>query len=531
VHLALLAAPAAGRAAPPSLTYLFPAGAPQGKTVEVTAGGTFARWPVQAWTDRKDVEIKAAKDKGKLTVAVAAEAVPGVCWVRLHDEQGASELRPFLIGSLPEAMEKEPNDEPARPQTLDGLPLVVNGRLDKAGDVDCFAVRLRRGDTLVASLEAHRTLGSPMDAVLQVLSADGFVLEENNDDHELDPQLVFTAPKEDTYLVRTFAFPAVPDSGIRFAGGETYIYRLTLTTGGFGDHPFPLAVARGESATVEVCGWNIPAAAKRLTVKAEMTGPVTLWHRQLANTLPVLVEPHPCLVEAEPNQRDKPQSVMLPLTISGRIDSPSDIDVYKFPAKKGRRVFFRLDARSVGSLLDPLLRLTDGSGKRLAQADDSTTGKAGERDAVLTFTVPQDGGYRLEVHDQSHHGGRRHFYRLRAVGVEPDYALTVAADRFVFTLSKPLEIPVTVTRRDGFAGDIEISVEGLPASVTAKPVRAAGAGSKSVILRLEAKGKPVSTAFRIVGRVAGQTDLTRTATAARIKLPETTPYLWLTLTK
>jgi hypothetical protein len=85
-------------AAPPALTYLFPAGAQQGKTVEVIAGGTFARWPVQVWTDRKDVTIKAAKDKGKLSVTIAAESTPGICWVRLHDEQGASELRPFFIG-------------------------------------------------------------------------------------------------------------------------------------------------------------------------------------------------------------------------------------------------------------------------------------------------------------------------------------------------------------------------------------------------------------------------------------------------
>jgi hypothetical protein len=431
----------------------------------------------------------------------------------------------------PEVVEGEPNDEPAKPQTLPALPVIVNGRLGKAGDVDCFAIRLRKGDTLVASLEAQRTLGSPMDAVLQVLSAAGFVLEENNDDHELDPQVVFTAPKEDTYLVRTFAFPEVPDASIRLAGGDTYIYRLTLTTGGFGDHAFPLAVARGAPANVEAFGWNIPAAAKKLTVKTEAAGPVTLWHPKLANTLPVLVEPHRCVVEAEPNERGKPQTVTLPVTISGHIDAPGDIDLYEFTAKKGQRLSFRIDARSVGSQLDPLLRLTDRVGKRLAQADDATSGKAGGRDAVLVFSVPQDGSYRLEVHDQNRQGSRRHFYRLRAVGLEPDYSLTVAADRFLLETGKPLEIPVTVMCRDGFVRDIDITVEGLPASVTAKPVRSTGGGSKTATLRLETKGEAVSAAFRIVGRAAGKEDLIRTAVAPRIKLPETTLYLWLTVKK
>src|SRR5579885_710126 len=189
--LVLSAWPAAGRAAPPALTYLYPAGAQRGQTVEVTAGGTFERWPVRAWVDRPGVEVRAAKERGKLTVAVARDAIPGVCWLRLYDEQGASGLRPFVVGTLPEVQEQEPNDTPASAQVLPSASVVVNGRLQKAGDVDAFAIRLHKGQTLVASLEANHTLGSPLDGVLQVRSADGFVLAQNNDEHGLDPQVVF----------------------------------------------------------------------------------------------------------------------------------------------------------------------------------------------------------------------------------------------------------------------------------------------------------------------------------------------------
>ena len=101
----------------------------------------------------------------------------------------------------------------------------VNGRLAKAGDVDGFAVSLTRGQTLVASLEAERPLGSPMDAVLQVVSPEGLVLAQNDDDVGRDPRIVFEAPSTGTYIVRLFAFPAKPDSSIRFAGGT----RLSCT--------------------------------------------------------------------------------------------------------------------------------------------------------------------------------------------------------------------------------------------------------------------------------------------------------------
>src|SRR6266542_3612683 len=126
-------APSSATAAPPDVTYLYPAGARRGTTVEVTAAGTFERWPVGGWASTRGVEVKASKQRGQLTVTVAADAQPGVCWIRLHDEQGASSLRPFLIGTLPEVLEREPNDEPAKAQSLGAGNVTVNGRLEKPG--------------------------------------------------------------------------------------------------------------------------------------------------------------------------------------------------------------------------------------------------------------------------------------------------------------------------------------------------------------------------------------------------------------
>jgi len=175
---------AVASAAPPKLDYLFPAGGQRGTTVIVTATGTFERWPVQAWAENKGVEVKAGKTSGQLSITIAADAEPGVTWIRLYDMQGTSVARPFFVGVLPEVLEKEPNDDPKKPHLLEQSS-VVNGRLDKQNEVDTFAIKLTKGQTLVASLEAHRTLRSPMDGVLQVLSADAFVLEQSDDYHGL----------------------------------------------------------------------------------------------------------------------------------------------------------------------------------------------------------------------------------------------------------------------------------------------------------------------------------------------------------
>ena len=46
----------------------------------------------------------------------------------------------IVVTEKPELSEKEPNDLLTQAQPVTGLPAVVNGRLDKAGDVDSCCV-------------------------------------------------------------------------------------------------------------------------------------------------------------------------------------------------------------------------------------------------------------------------------------------------------------------------------------------------------------------------------------------------------
>src|SRR5262249_10583750 len=123
-------------AAPPELKHLFPPGGGRGQVVEVTASGSFERWPLEVWADEPGVVFELGSEKGKLTARIAPDALPGVRLVRFYDESGASAPRPFVVGTLPEAVESEPNDEPGKAQDVKALPVVVNGRLGKRGDVD-----------------------------------------------------------------------------------------------------------------------------------------------------------------------------------------------------------------------------------------------------------------------------------------------------------------------------------------------------------------------------------------------------------
>jgi hypothetical protein len=514
IQLTLLVASALP-AAPPKLDYFYPAGAQRGEKVEIVAAGTFTRWPVQVHVEGSGITVEPAKASGKLVVAAANDAVPGPYWIRLYDAEGATVARPFIVGTLSEINEQEPNDDPKKPQLIKQPAVVVNGRLEKLGDVDTYAVKLAKGQTLVASVEAHRVLRSPIDTVLQILSADGFVLEQNDDYHGFDPQVAFEAPRDETYLVRVFAFPAVPDSSVRFFGKENAVYRLTLTTGPFVDTPYPLAVTRSTRADVQLIGWNIPDALRRYHVAAtDQVGSLTLFEPRIANPFSVRVEPHAVVTRTEAT-REKPQSLTVPVTVTGKLERRGAVDVFEFNAKKGEKLGLRAEALTLGFPLDPVLRVADAAGKTLAQTKPGALGA----DASLDYTVPRNGAYRLEISDLSGGGGPRYLYRLRAAPLAPDFDLKIASDTVTVSGSKQLEIPITVTRVAGHSGDIGFSIVGLPKEITAI------ATAKGLTLTAEGKA-PFSGPMRIVGTATGGT--TRFAQATVAELGRTTDALSLT---
>jgi len=518
-------------AKPPTLTDLFPAGAARGRTAAVNASGAFDHWPAQVWIEGRGVEMRAEKEKGRLWVTVAADAPPGLRWVRLYDEEGATALRPFIVGSLPEIVEAEPNDEPRAPHGLSVGSATVNGRLSKAGDVDGFAVTLLRGQTLVADLEAARHLGSPMDAVLQVVSTDGFVLAQNDDDVGRDPRIIFEAPAAGSYIVRLFAFPAKPDSSIQFAGGNAFVYRLTLTTGGYLDYAFPLAVGRGGPRTLEAIGWNIPHDLRALPiVENDASDTISVFHPSLADTARVRQVPFATAVESEPNDAARPQAIAGTVALSGRIDPAGDQDVFCISLRKGDKRLFRVESRALGRPLDPVLRVVDAGGKILAESDDAGRNS---RDLERSFTAPADGEYRLVVRDLNGRGGPRFAYLLSVLGPQPDFALNLTADRFELTPRKATKIAVAVQRQDGFAEPIEIVVEGLPAEVSAKPImsKPGDASARSVTLELSADDCACSGPFRITGTTTKAPRTSHRATVAVTGFDANSPWLWVTVRK
>jgi len=347
------------------------------------------------------------------------------------------------------------------------------------------------------------------------------VLAQNHDAIGLDPQIAFAAPHDGAYLVRLFALPANPDSGVKFSGGDDYVYRLTLTTGPFIDHALPLAAGNAET-TVQFGGWNLgdvrSTIVPPLTADADPLTPpdggfAWAWHRDATGAFPL------------PRMTN---------TLGGCLDAAGAVHTHPFPASKDQKVRIRVAAKALGFPTDAVIAVLDAAGKVLAEADDSGRD---DRDPTLDFTPSEDGQYSVRIRDLARRGGVRMCYRLTIEPVTPDFSLSLAADSFVLEKGKPLEISVNVAARDGFKEPIEITAVGLPPGVTAEPLKfepsgnapapssgggRRGKGSKGgnqggggpaakLILKADADAKVGGAAIRIEGRAGGDSPLIRSA--------------------
>ena len=531
--------------APPTLTNVFPAGGQRGTKVVVTCAGSFT-WPAKVWSPGIDVTPSA--ESGKLEISIPADLAADRVWIRLYNSEGASAPFPFLIDALKELNEVEPNNRPRDAQVITDAEMIVNGALKEA-DVDCFAVKLEAGQTLVAAVDANTRLGSPMDAVLQIVSQAGIVIAENHDDLGLDPRLAFTAKTPGTYVARLFAFPAAPDASIRFNGGVNHIYRLTLTTGPYVTHSVPLSTSLNEPATVTAIGWILPAETKldvaplggaRIATYQEYEVQDELrrssdakigfaFTPDFAVATRIRMTSH--AVIANHLITDPKIALAIPVlsSVTGCLKSPRQVDRYTIPLEKGQQVLISVEARSLHLPLDPVLTLTSPDGKVLAEVDD----KGSTRDAIIAHTAAQAGDYQLAVSDRFRQGGDRNWYLLTVRPEQPDFELSMTSDAIIVAPDKPAEVTLKVQRRGTTTesvGPITVQATELPESVASTTVTSetTGATATEVKLTLSTTGAAFSGPVRIVGKAALPKEIERYARTPA-KLGVNFQTIWLTV--
>jgi hypothetical protein len=464
LHIAAFVVASSLQAAPPVLDYIYPAGGQRGTNVELEAAGKFDPWPVFAWTDSPAIHVESGNALGKLVARIDKDAPVGVHLLRLFNVQGASALRCFVVGDQDEMREVEPNDELSNAQTVYKLPVTINGRLGKPGDIDRYAVTLQAGERLIASVQGRR-LGSPMDPMLHLEDPRGIELAFAHDGLGLDPLLVYCATHSGTYIVRVSAFAFPPAADVKLTGGPADVYRLNLTIGPFVRGAIPSGVAHGSHASVRLFGWNLDNRNDHIDI-----GPIEPDAAEDHFFIPVSNGDNRLRIETGDVQEWTPEQLEAqgkapapPIAITGTLKRSNQRDAFTFVFKKNDRFHIAARPAALATALVPTVRVEDSDGKTIARSDEASLSV----EAKLDWTAPADATYRVVIADLYRKGAVDYLYRLQIDHPVPRVRSSVDGHEYRVAPGKTVAIKLSVTRDDGYTLPLIAGVTGLPPGVTA----------------------------------------------------------------
>ncbi len=159
------------------------------------------------------------------SVSVNAASV-GLMPIRVPGAVGPAPV--VVVDDLAEAMEKEPNDQPAQAQRV-AAPVAVNGRIGRPGDTDLYVIQGRKGAQVVIETQARR-LGAPTDTAIALLDSKGRRIAFSDDwedkgaglvTHQADSFLMVQLPSDGVYTIRV--------SETQGRGGSEFAYRLRIS--------------------------------------------------------------------------------------------------------------------------------------------------------------------------------------------------------------------------------------------------------------------------------------------------------------
>jgi hypothetical protein len=463
----------------PRLLTTMPMGGQVGSQVEVTISGEYLDDADQlTFSDPRITAVRKLDSAGqpvpgKYVVTIGADCPAGLYEARVMTRLGISSSRAFSVGTLREVVQTKANTS-----LMTALELPLNSICNAAMTaraVDHYVFEGRKGQRVIVDC-ATRGIDSKLDAVVIIADAAGRDLLVERRGGALD----FKVPSDGRYVIKVHE--------MTFKGGPAYYYRLGV--------------------------WESPADAP--LVRMPTTRPVNSfsWPPQ---GLPEVAT----TTEAEPNnERAKGQKISLPCDLAGSFFPAADVDVFEFEAKKGDVWWVEVGSERFGLPTDPAIlvqhvsrtgdeeKLTDvaefsdiASPVKVSSngyAYDGPPYNAGSADILGKLEIKEDGLYRLQLSDLF--GGTRsdprNIYRLVIRKAAPDFALVSWALHMELrngdrnAVSKPLALrggatmalEVVAIRRDGFTGDIDLTMEGMPEGVTAHGLRIPAGQSRGLML-------------------------------------------------
>ena len=451
-------------------------------------------------TDESDLKAEPGRVAFRFRVSPHEALGSRLLWLRTSG--GLSNPVAFTVDSLDEREEREPNDGVEAATTV-APPCVLLGTLE-ATDRDHFRLRAGAGERLVIEVEARR-LGSAVDPTLRLLRSNGQEIALSDDEPGLgvDCRIDHTFDAAGEYVVE------VHDS--LYAKRSPSFYRLRLApAASYPGGIFPLGGRAGSAVDVRFTGGSIESP------HAGRAGPhAAVGSRLAAVALPTALSGRAgwpflfrvgTLPESLEGARGESSTPVPPLevntTINGRISEPREVDRYEIAVKSGRPYRFEVEARGLGSWLDPVLEIVEKGGRRLRVDDDGD-----DPDPRLELTVGETvNSVTVAVHDLHRRGGQVYAYRLTVREDPRDFELILKTPQVNLPLGATAMVEVEC-RRQGYAGAVDVSVAPIPSGFTMAGGRILAGQSRGYItLTGPREGISRLTSFEVFGEGGGPAD-------------------------
>lgn len=456
-------------------------------------------------------EVKAGEKppsltKMKVNFTAAAEAMPGVRDVKIATPTGVSTVGQLVVVSDAVVYEDGNNNtrDAANPLTL---PATVCGVIEKNEDVDYFSFNVEAGAQLTFHCRCSRLqdrihdMQRHADPMITIRNAMGGTVAASDNFYFGDPFLGVTFDRAGEYFLEI--------RDVRYHGNTYWEYAVEVSDRPFVSNIYPMGLTVGQETPVEIVGSHLPEsrtanvtlpldsppgpAWTRLNLSGSASNPVAAYATHLATALETA---------DDNNAPQSGQSVSIPGGINGRIAESSDVDCYRFEAKQGEAFTFEVRARRYQSSIDPYIRLLNADGKQLAENDDLKDMKRSFADSrIENWKVPADGTYTLEIRDMHLRGGGSFVYFIEATRAVPHFRLYADTDKTLLAPGSNGVLFVQVERKNGFTGEVQLRVDGLPEGVEAicgrilpgKPI------DGCIILKAAPEAKPLVQNIRISG--------------------------------
>ncbi len=569
----------------PRLATLSPAGVRAGDAVAITVTGSDLDDATALYASHPGIKAERLPDppppkgkKGKqkplppaplrFKVTVAPDTPRGMHDVRVVGKWGISNPRVFVVGDRAELVEQEPNSDVPQAQRID-LGAAVHGAINPKVDVDYYVFAGKKGQRVVVHCAAA-SIDSTLTPQLQLFDAADRQLAENRQYRGRDALLDAVLPEDGDYCVRVCEFAYVN-------GGPQYFYRLSVSTGPWLDAAYPPAVEPGKLARITLYGRNLPGGQPDATAPRDLGVSAPL-ERLAVQVTPPAVAPEgrldfrgsllprgasldgfayrldgpggasnpvlltyadaPLVLDNEANDAPaKAQELTLPCCLCGRIERTRDRDYYAFTAKKGDVYVLEGYADRLRVPMDLVLTVKRADNDQVLGefADNpdipTTVGKfyTHTDDPRARFVAPADGRYVLVVRSRTgdFRAGPRYVYRVSIRKERPDFRLVVvgnndtAAGGCTVRQGGSQDLEIICFRRDGFAGEVLLTAEGLPSGVTCPPqVLGPKAGQTVLVVTAAANAPDWAGEIRVKGTARiGKEKVVREARAGCLVWP------------